>query len=171
LSGLENVSDINGFLKIEYNDLLSNINGIGSINLDSVNSLYLKNNPQLSTCAVQSICSYIESAVGNVSISGNAPNCNSPEEVELAYETIDVPLNISKPEISIYPNPAEKKIFISGLEEFENMKVNIYNQLGQKVLQEKLNVDRINVSKLGLGLYIIELVSNELTIRKRLVIR
>jgi hypothetical protein len=171
LSGLEGVVAIEGTLRIDDNANLSNINGLSNIDMSSVNILYLRDNPLLSACAVQSICNYVENSIGSVTISGNAIGCANKQELELACETINVPENNPESGISIYPNPAQKEIFISGFNKNGILEVNIYNQIGQRVWQEKQKTNQIDVSTLQQGLYFVEVVTNKSKIRQKMLIR
>jgi len=71
----------------------------------------------------------------------------------------------------IYPNPANNELFISGQNETDLIEVSIYNQMGQKVLDEELVTNAIDVSSLNKGMYIIELVSKSSKVREKLMIR
>ena len=67
-------------------------------------------------------------------------------------------------------NPASTKLFISTKNGEPINEITIYNQLGQKVLHEKRVIDKIDVSTLEQGLYIIEIVSSNLKVREKLII-
>ena len=64
----------------------------------------------------------------------------------------------------------ENEIFIENNISVKITNVNIYNNIGQVVLQEKLLSDKIDITTLNRGLYFIELVSNEMRIRKKLIV-
>jgi len=87
LSGLENLSSIGGDLDINYNDALTSLSGLENLAAESITNLHIYANGLLSTCEVQSICEYLASPNGTVSIYDNGPGCNSPEEVEEACES------------------------------------------------------------------------------------
>ena len=74
-------------------------------------------------------------------------------------------------EIEIYPNPATNEIFISSKNGSTINEVNIYNQIGQKVLHNPQNTNKVDLSCLQHGMYIIELVINKLKFREKLIIR
>jgi len=171
LTGLDNLTSIGGHLWIKYNDALTSLTGLENIDAVSINYLYITNNPSLSTCEVQSVCDYLASPNGFIEIYDNATGCNSQEEVEEACEALWVPnINVGY-EFSIYPNPAKMEIFISGNNGTIIKEVNIYNQIGQKVLHENRITNSIDVSSLRQGMYIIELITNDLRIREKLIIR
>lgn len=68
----------------------------------------------------------------------------------------------------IYPNPATDEIFISN--ETIIKELNIYNQIGQRVLFETILSNGIDISMLKHGMYVIEVVSEEFIIREKLII-
>ena len=171
LSGLVALSSIGGELYIGANYNLTSLVGIENIDYNTITGIHISYNESLSTCEVQSICDYLSNPMGPIDIQSNATGCNSPEEVEEACESIGIPNINAESEFSIYPNPAEKEIFISGMNGTIINEVNIYNQIGQKVLHEKRLTNTIDVSKLRQGMYIIELVTSELKIREKLIIR
>ncbi len=82
LEGLNNLSSVFSNLQIEENVQLTDITAINNINLGTVFSLSIIDNPMLSVCNTDFICSFIESFIDNVTINDNAPGCNSIEEVE-----------------------------------------------------------------------------------------
>ncbi|MCD4680702.1 MAG: T9SS type A sorting domain-containing protein [Bacteroidales bacterium] len=72
--------------------------------------------------------------------------------------------------ITIFPNPTKNEVFISNIEGVIIKEVNIYNQVGKRVLHDNRFTNRINVSMLYKGIYIIELISNEFILREKLII-
>ena len=155
---------------MENNASLTSLTGLENIDANSINPLFIHYNNSLATCEVQSICDYLASP-GYIVIYNNAIGCNSQTEVEDACDAVWV-LNINfESEFSIYPNPAEKELFISVRNEAIIKEVNIYNRIGQKVLYENRITHTIDVSMLRQGMYIIELVFNKSKIREKLIIR
>ena len=170
LAGLENLTSIGGYLWIIENGTLTSLAGLENIAAASIDSLAIVNNNLLSTCDVQSICEYLAAPNGTNIIEDNAPGCNNPVEVEEACESNGVEENIHECQISIYPNPATDNLTISNNDRLKIESVNIYNQVGQKVLQINEIGETIDISTLGQGIYIIELTSSELKIRQKLII-
>ena len=74
-------------------------------------------------------------------------------------------------EILIYPNPTTNQLFISTKNEIAINEINIYNQLGQKVLHSSYISDAIDVSMLNQGMYVIEVVYGKYLTREKLVIK
>jgi len=84
--------------------------------------------------------------------------CVSIEDIKRSYS------------ITFFPNPATNKIFISK-KDGVTIDINIYNQIGQKVLSKKLRKNVIDLSTLDKGIYIIEMHSNEFIKREKLIIK
>jgi hypothetical protein len=63
--------------------------------------------------------------------------------------------------ITIYPNPTSNLLTIKG-EEFLSQKFAIYDQLGRKVLNGKLNgiTTQVNLQGLSNGIYILQIDGN-----------
>lgn len=77
--------------------------------------------------------------------------------------TLTSPANISEgyEKVQVYPNPA-KDVFSISIEGFEFVEeVVLYNAMGQKVMDQKINaaITKIDVSSLSEGLYIYQLVN------------
>ena len=81
-----------------------------------------------------------------------------------------IPSIDNKPQIIIYPNPARNQISISSNDEFTINEIIIYNQFGQILLHINKTTKNIDVSTLSQGIYVIELVMDDLRLRKKLII-
>ncbi|MGV7107305.1 FG-GAP-like repeat-containing protein [Flavobacterium sp. U410] len=64
-------------------------------------------------------------------------------------------------QIKVYPNPADNIINISNLESLDVKSIKIYNQLGQVVLNNELQLNSINVSSLAKGVYILSIETKD----------
>ena len=171
LLGLNNLTSIGGYLAIIFNTSLTSLTGLDNIDAHSISNLFILENYSLFTCGVQSVCDYLVAPNGTIDIWDNSTGCNSKEEVQTACDTVGIP-NISiEPEITIYPNPATNEINITLKNGTTMTEIIIYNQIGQKVLHKKRITNTIDVSILRQGMYVIELVLNELKIREKLIIR
>jgi len=171
LSSLNNLTSIGGDLMIFGNESLKSLNGLENIDVQTIGKLKIYNNDSLGSCEVQSVCDYLASPIGTVEIHDNAPGCNSQAEVDSACATVSVENRDFRNMITLFPNPAEKDVFISGKDRTTINEVNIYNQLGQKVLKEIRPVDVIDVSVLEKGIYVVEVVTGEWVVREKLIIR
>jgi hypothetical protein len=169
LNGLENLTTIQGDLWIGYNYNLSNIYSINNIAANSIENLEITGNPNLSECDIQNICEYLVSPNGIVDIHDNAPGCNSELEIEEACLT-GVKENITRDEITLFPNPATHYITINingGLSIEEAI---IYNHLGQKALVAVPVNNMLDVSTLKPGIYFLEVITSESRAGTKLVI-
>jgi uncharacterized protein (TIGR02145 family) len=73
-------------------------------------------------------------------------------------------------EIKIYPNPSINKTYIN-CAEIQNIKMQIYNMVGECVLQRELSsgTNEIDISSLSKGIYIIQLTGADKIIRQKLI--
>ncbi len=71
--------------------------------------------------------------------------------------------------MKIYPNPAIDKIYITSAER-QDVKMQVYNMIGECILQKALNngVNNIDISSLSKGVYIIILTGYEWTVQRKL---
>lgn len=80
-NGLGNLSSINGDITIINNPSLTSLSGLDNIDANSILNLTIGNNETLSYCEIQSMCDYLSSPNGIVTIVSNGPGCNSPAEI------------------------------------------------------------------------------------------
>ena len=72
--------------------------------------------------------------------------------------------------VSVYPNPTTDKIFISNLES-SNTQIRIFNVLGKIVHQQKNNLENgVSLSQFPKGIYMIQIVAENKTLSKKLVL-
>jgi len=83
LTGLNNLSSIGNYINITANPSLTSLAGLNNIVAGSIHDLTIYNNTSLSNCAVQSICNYLASPNGAITILDNAVGCNSPPEIAM----------------------------------------------------------------------------------------
>jgi hypothetical protein len=107
--------------------------------------------------------------------SGLIGNANLEYSVYMK-QTVGVEENaISERAISVYPNPANDKVyFSSNLNDLTKVKVTVYNVVGQQVMNEtQLNISQpeyIDVSSLKNGLYLFDLTNGGKKIVKKIII-
>ncbi|SMC42204.1 T9SS type A sorting domain-containing protein [Moheibacter sediminis] len=93
---LQNLQAFNSLTSINYsaliiyeNNSLTSLSGLDNIDPGSITDLTLSSSQNLSTCDVNSICTYISTFGATYSISGNATGCNSFDEVlEACQDTL-----------------------------------------------------------------------------------
>jgi hypothetical protein len=108
LSGLENLTNV-GWLQITNNAALISLSGLGTgTNSGRSNSnkraaaltitgLSVTDNPNLTTCAISSVCDFISS--NTATISGNGTGCDSQSAVQIACSPLPVTLSHFKANI------------------------------------------------------------------------
>lgn len=162
LNGLENISFINGELAIRWT-ALTNLDGLNNISAGSIDELYIRGNPSLSSCDVQSICDYLVIPNGTISIGGNAPGCNSQTEVEAAC-LVTVEETTTGNGFTIIPNPAKDNITISYPVITDITALSIFNMSGEKVIERQLddNETQIDISVLPSGVYFVRLQNEKM---------
>ncbi|NQT77711.1 MAG: T9SS type A sorting domain-containing protein [Bacteroidetes bacterium] len=72
-------------------------------------------------------------------------------------------------DIKIFPNPAHSEIMISGINGSIE-EVNIYNRLGQRIIHQRGTSNKLDVSNLIPGMYVIEVVIENMRIKEKLII-
>lgn len=110
--------------------------------------------------------------LGQIYFTLDETSSSNPQHQNFMIPSFFNPTSIENiPEISfnIFPNPAENRITISADTKTLIEVVNIYNQLGQKVLQEKNIENTIDISDLTKGIYIVELISGNSSFRKKMI--
>ena len=189
INGLENVFNIGGDLQISSNDSLNSISGLRSLKtvegsvdihfndalkslsgLDSLNSFtgYLRvySNDSLSKCAVKSICRFLSNPNGKIGFNNNLPGCNSAEEIQAMCDTLSIPENFPETQYLLYPNPAFDELTISNGTGKAISRINIFNQIGEIVLQIDQTNEPICISNLCTGYYLVEFNVGEKVVRK-----
>jgi len=172
LSAFSSLTDMNGKLFIAYNDMLESLSGLDNINYENLTGLSIGSNPVLSECEVNSVCGYVNNnqPLGNDGIGGNAPGCNSWEEVQDACVGISIE-NIVDQEMKIFPNPADDFLLIENPHHIIYTLM-IYDMSGSKIILQKISDSHATVDIRGLqqGVYQIIICRNERIYSERLVI-
>jgi len=87
---------------------------VDNIDPSTIADLILENSNNLTTCAVNSICDYLDNG-GVASISGNATGCNSVAEVQSACSPVAaIEIGGDTGEIEVSPNPTTGLVEIAG---------------------------------------------------------
>jgi hypothetical protein len=71
----------------------------------------------------------------------------------------------------VYPNPTSTGYVNITSANNENIAVTVYDILGKQVISETLTNDRLNVSSLNAGVYILKISQNNASVTKKLVIK
>ena len=169
LMGLDNVTSIGGYLGVWYNLDLTSLAGLDNIVANSIDSLYILENPSLTYCEVQSVCDYLTAPGGTIEISDNAAGCNSQQEVEDACESASVNEHKLNTYLSLYPNPAQQNINIL-VDGYTIDEVKIFTLTGQQVLQVHPANRTVNISHIQPGMYIVEVMVEGRKVRRKLLV-
>lgn len=86
ISGLAGLTILNGQLIIMNNNSLTSLEGLENVVADSITGVMIRNNPSLSDCQLQSICSYLSNPGGIVWINFNSSGCNSAIELSVSCD-------------------------------------------------------------------------------------
>jgi hypothetical protein len=79
--------------------------------------------------------------------------------------------NTSIEGLSLYPNPVTTgKVYITSKNDLEK-EIIIFDVLGKKVLQTRIDAKELNVSNLSPGVYIIKITEKEATSSRKLIVR
>jgi hypothetical protein len=131
LMGLNNLTSIGGDFFIDYNNSLISLTGLENIEAGSISNLFISSNGLLSICNVQSICDYLASPNGTIHFWGNAPGCNSPEEVDSLCNITNVSDYSSDLNFSISPNPVNENATVTLGSMFAgSINISLYNSTG-----------------------------------------
>ncbi|MBE0637853.1 MAG: T9SS type A sorting domain-containing protein [Bacteroidales bacterium] len=188
LTGLENLTSIMGFLWISYNTALTSLMGLSGLtsiggnsfqiwgntalttltgldNIDagSINDIHIYDNQLLSTCEVQSVCDYLASPNGTVSIFSNAPGCNNQNQV-LEACLIPVEEIAGETGIRIIPNPARDVITVSWPMLTGNALLTLFNITGEKLIEKQIirAETQLDISALSRGVYFVRVQGEKL---------
>lgn len=74
-------------------------------------------------------------------------------------------------EVKIWPNPALNKVQISGINEQEILKYTLRTSEGKLIHQGVVEGSIIDLERIQSGLYILEIVSNKLRIRRKIILK
>ena len=110
----------------------------------------------------------------NVAILPNISPSFTQSDLEIDYvrvyqETLGNDTIRDKDDVKVYPNPVSDILQVKGLP--QGTSYTIYNTLGQKVKQGKMNNDQIEVSELSKGIYYLKLVDQQQNILSKKLIR
>jgi hypothetical protein len=163
LQALHNLSSINGSMMIYMNDGLSSLSGIDNIHAGTITGLWIDNNSLLSTCEVNSVCSYLSNPNGTTTIENNAEGCDSPGEVqEACFEGVgELAVGSRQLTVIVYPNPTRNMVdFRWAMGDFQRVTLKIFDNYGREIamlMDEKLASGQhdfqFNTSWLSTGLY------------------
>lgn len=173
ISALYNLNAIGGDLNIRSNYALESLTGLDNIEPASIEDLTIYSNTSLTTCEVLSICEYLLSPGGSVTIDNNASGCDSQQEVEQACEWVSVGEIEAIDRIEIYPNPASSHLHIKlAVDPIQHTQLTITNLSGQEVLKLELTetATELDINSLQSGIYFLRVQGNSGITTQKLVV-
>ena len=164
LTGLDQLTSIGGFLFIRFNVGLTSLTGLDNLDATTIEDLFIQFNPQLSACAIESVCDYLGVAANTADISGNAMGCATREEVETAcvVSTTD----ISQTNIELFPNPTNGMLQLRNITAEE---VVVYTAQGQRIARYVSPGQELDLSALPAGVYHLHLIAADAAYVARVV--
>ncbi|MDV6169405.1 T9SS type A sorting domain-containing protein [Flavobacterium sp. DG1-102-2] len=72
--------------------------------------------------------------------------------------------------LSIYPNPAKDRIYITTAKPAMSKDVEIFDMLGKRIMQATLNGKELSITNLNRGVYIIKIKEGDASATRKLVV-
>ena len=173
LAGLESVVSFGngasvGILSIRDNASLTSLSPLMNMDQTTIGFMEIRDNINLSICDIEPICAHLENG-GPAAIENNAPGCNTPQEVEVACQTVAVDDVGLDGLIQLFPNPTTGLVQI-GAPADSAWKVSVRDAMGRMIFQPHEWVDgAIDLSALPAGVYFVEFNDGGQTIGRRIV--
>ena len=153
LDGLSNVLYISDSpIALVGNTELNDISGIENIEPLTISNIFIEDNPNLSTCHVNSICGYF--GAGNFgSVVSNAPGCNTSDEILDACFTESIYTLGKGPTLHVFPVPAMERLWIKGSGNTKGF-IRLYSSFGELIYEADFQEnDSIDLSMYADGMY------------------
>ena len=179
-NGLQHLIALKGAIYLVRNEMLNDISAIKDIDTETVNAkndgyqdLQISENSQLSECAIKCICSLIDDNNKTKTIYSNNTDCNNSSEIATACAS-SVANNETEYPFSLYPNPVKNMLYLkydeTSFVDHSNFNIEVYSITGQKVRTIDYPVDKIDVSMLSEGIYIINITNGKSITNRRVAI-
>ncbi len=153
-------------LSLQNNSILDNIDALDDLNL-SIASVTIKDNPNLSNCAVKRVCKSLSLENATISISKNGVGCNSQAEVAAFCLSMSVDSFNLNNKIVLAPNPTTGITQLAVDSEIISTKAVLYSQFGQQLMI--INENIIDISHLANGIYFLSIATDQGVIVKKIV--
>ncbi len=127
-----NLINVRG-LSLYRTPLLKDLSGFDKIDTSYFKFLKLWNNPDFTACHSSFFCRYLEDPNHNYYINGNAPGCNTREEILASCTTGTDERHTTITENGVYPNPCplNTTLWFEGWE--ADFDLTLYNSMGSVV--------------------------------------
>ena len=106
----------------------------------------------------------------------NGAGCSSSDTIQIAVNPCEGAVNnvVQGSGLSVYPNPAADRLYISDMANHGLQHISICNAYGAKVYEELLDMhstaDEIDVAHFAPGIYAVQVMSNDAVLTEKLVI-
>jgi len=163
----ENLDTI-GLFGVWNNNNLDNLEGVSGVKYLS-DSLYIKSNPKLSMCDIESFCDFIDrNPIGTI-VCDNKQNCNTGEEILqscIATNTENI-LNRNN-FITVKPNPVYDLLECHLSDNYIGENIQLIGSNGNVYFAETVrgNISSFNISNLNGGIYFIKIKDRVIKIIK-----
>jgi hypothetical protein len=169
LSALGNVTSFNPaplsnrpVFTIRNNAILSDLTGLENIAGSTIGNVIIQNNPNLSNCAIESLCEKIAfdaSLSGFVTITNNSGDCTSASAISASCEALQTFDFTEVTDITIFPNPVQTLLTLSPISPKNT--VMIVDVLGRTRQCNMIGENSIDVSGLEPGVYSIRISTEQ----------
>ncbi|MBK7221960.1 MAG: hypothetical protein IPH94_11745 [Saprospiraceae bacterium] len=161
---LPNINEFSNLRKLRglaiYNTpSLTDISGLDNIDTSYFKYLKLWNNPQFVSCNSSFVCNYLKDPSHEYYLSGNAPGCNTREEILASCTTGTNEWNTSSTTTGLFPNPCplNSSLWFTGQE--ADFHLTLYTSTGQKAFEGTVS-NPVNLPVNRTGLYHYRLTSD-----------
>lgn len=107
------------------------------------------------------------------SVDASIPESLESSRFQITFD--NTTLSTNNPEmanaINLYPNPAKNQLNISGLNQFENVEVSVFNMIGQELKNVEFDneLSKLNLSELSNGVYLVKINTAEGNLTQRII--
>jgi len=165
LDALSNLDLLGGYVSLNDNANLTSIEALSDINPNSILDLTIQDNPKLSVCHIESVCTYLSNN-GENTINNNKAGCMNTAEV-LDACVVSVENTDYSSHISISPNPSKGIFQVNGIPQGTYQ---IHDTAGRIIQSGNMENDiSINISTEAQGVYFISIQIDNETTTKRIV--
>ncbi len=148
-------------INVYDNTSLSSLTGLDNIDGSTIGNVTIKNNPNLSLCAIESFCEKIafdSNLSGFTQVNNNLTNCNSAGEINAVCQILSINENPKRNTFTAYPNPVKTLLYLSN---YENINVVILSDvLGKLRIKKVAENNTVDVTDLEKGVYFIQATLN-----------
>ncbi len=132
ISEFSNLKKVRGIL-LNRNQELDNIVGFDNVDTSYIKFIKFANNEKLTLCKSDFLCSYLENPNHEANLSGNAPGCNTREEILASCTSGTQQWHATITANGVYPNPCtlNTTLWFEGWE--ADFDLTLYNSMGSVV--------------------------------------